>query len=225
MIGDQKNDVFYKILIVEDCISMQHRLLKILEGFNVNHENIKFSKSLKDAYNELKNYHPTLILVDLGLPDGYGQDLIKWVNTYLPNTLSMVISAWSNSDMVLSAIKAGAVGYMLKERDDVELLLALNTLALGGSPIDPFVAGKILFELRDNKIENLISTQDNCEKLSSKEIHILNQVAIGLTNKEISRKLSLSRHTIDTHIRNIYRKLSVRSRINAVKLAKEIGII
>ena len=80
---------------------MQHRLLKILEGFNVNHENIKFSKSLKDAYNELKNYHPTLILVDLGLPDGYGQDLIKWVNTYLPNTLSMVISAWSNSDMVL----------------------------------------------------------------------------------------------------------------------------
>ena len=225
MLGDQEFGVFNKILIVEDCISMQNRLLKILGNFNINHENIKFSRTLKDAYVELINYQPTLILVDLGLPDGYGQDLIKWINIHLPDTISMVVSAWSNEDIVLSAIKAGAAGYMLKERDDEELLFSLNTLALGGSPIDPFVARKILFELRNNKIDDFIYIKDNYEKLSSREIYILNQVAIGMTNKEISKKLSLSRHTIDTHIRNIYKKLSVKSRINAVKVAKEIGLI
>ncbi|MBP6117042.1 MAG: response regulator transcription factor [Neisseriaceae bacterium] len=225
-----QNSHFGTALIVEDCPTMRTRLQGILQQCPV--ADIHFAASLAQAYAFLEQQDiPKLILVDMGLPDGNGTELIQWVQTRLPETIMVVVSAWATQEIVLSALRAGAVGYLLKEREDQELIHALQTVAKGGAPIDPFVAKRILQELQPNpapsstpmNITALVA--DSHEALSHREKNILEWVAQGLTNREISEELSLSRHTVDTHIRNIYRKLAVTSRIQALQAAKQLGLL
>ncbi len=207
---------------------MRTRLQDILRQCHITE--VSFAPTLADAYTFLEQQDlPSLILVDMGLPDGNGTELIQWVHARLPETVMVVVSAWATQEIVLSALRAGAVGYLLKERDDHELIQALQTVAKGGAPIDPFVAKRILQELQPDAappqpITPLIEAE-RYEVLSHREQNILEWVAQGLTNREISEELSLSRHTVDTHIRNIYRKLAVSSRIQALQAAKQLGLL
>ncbi|MGH8816336.1 MAG: LuxR C-terminal-related transcriptional regulator, partial [Achromobacter pestifer] len=179
--------------------------------------------SLAEARACLASQPVALALVDLGLPDGSGIDLIADMHAADPGLAILVISAWCTEDAILAALRAGATGYVLKERDDIEVSLSLRSVLRGGAPIDPFVARRIIDELRPRPSEQ--SDTVTSEILSPRESQILRLVAEGLANREIAEQLFLSRYTVECHIKHIYRKLAVSSRTRAVHAARSRGLL
>ena len=135
------------VLIVEDEGLIQERLKNILTELGYSKEMLIFAKNLQQAFTEIEQQPVSLALVDLGLPDGNGIELIEKLRALDSNAMILVISAWSTQESLFSAIKAGATGYVLKERDDAEVLLSIRSILRGGAPIDPFIAQEILKQI------------------------------------------------------------------------------
>jgi DNA-binding NarL/FixJ family response regulator len=135
------------VLIVEDEGLIQERLRNILAELGYDNDGLIFAKNLKEAFLHIEQQHISLALVDLGLPDGNGIELIEKLRAQDSSALILVISAWSTQESLFSAIKAGATGYVLKERDDAEVLLSIRSILRGGAPIDPFIAQEILKQI------------------------------------------------------------------------------
>ena len=216
------------VIILEDEPIIQKRLQRVLTELGYENETLHFVSNLKQAFEKMEEIPISLALVDLGLPDGNGVEFIEKLRERDASALILVISAWSTQASLFSAIKAGATGYVLKERDDAEVLLAIRSILRGGAPIDPFIAREILAQIavqdetQDKNEENLPS---DMEALTNREKEILDLVAQGLSNREISEQLFVSRYTVESHIKHIYRKLSVSKRTKAVSAARTLGII
>lgn len=219
------------VIVVEDEPLIQTRLKKILLEIGYQQEDLFFAQSLAQANILLEKNSASFALVDLGLPDGNGIEFISTLKQYDPTITILVISAWSTEDVILKALSAGATGYVLKERDDLEVSLAIRSVLRGGAPIDPFIAQKILKLLqlteksRTMTNKNKIKPNDEYENLSKREHEILTLVARGLSNKEIADLLFISRYTVESHIKHIYRKLAVCTRTKAVDTARTLGLL
>ncbi|RQO36347.1 DNA-binding response regulator [Herminiimonas sp. KBW02] len=211
------------VLLVEDEQLIQRRLEGLLQQLGYTPDALVTASSLAEARICLANQPIALALVDLGLPDGSGIDLIAEMHTADPSLAILVISAWCTEDAILAALRAGATGYVLKERDDMEVLLSIRSVLRGGAPIDPFVARRIIDELKP-KAEQATDTASG-ETLSPRENEILSLVAQGLSNREIAEQLHLSRYTVECHVKHIYRKLAVSSRTRAIHEARSRGLI
>ncbi len=212
------------MIVVEDEPLIQHRLAEILQNIGYTSDQLFFAENLAKANEILEMHSASIALVDLGLPDGNGIEFIKTLKNYDPTILILVISAWSTEDHILQAIAAGATGYVLKERDDLEVTLSIRSIIRGGAPIDPFIARKIL-QLAIMEDANKSLTKENTSVLTKREYEILQLVDKGLSNKEISLKLNLSKYTVESHVKHIYRKLEVCTRIKAVGVARDLGIL
>ncbi|AXQ22106.1 DNA-binding response regulator [Acinetobacter wuhouensis] len=219
------------VIVVEDEPLIQQRLNDILLAIGYQAENLYFAQDLSQANKLLEKYSASFALVDLGLPDGNGIEFIESLKKYDPTITILVISAWSTEDAILNALSAGATGYVLKERDDLEVSLSIKSVLRGGAPIDPFIAQKILKQLQlnekitPNKPSNEQKTNDIEAVLSKREMGILELVSQGLSNKEIADQLSLSRYTVESHIKHIYRKLAVCNRAKAIDTARHLGLL
>lgn len=218
------------VIILEDEPIIQNRLRRILTELGYDNETLHFVSNLKEAFEKIEEIPVSLALVDLGLPDGNGVEFIEKLRERDSNASILVISAWSTQSSLFSAIKAGATGYVLKERDDSEVLLAIRSILRGGAPIDPFIAREILSQIAvqentQDKSEQQGALPADMEALTNREKEILDLVAQGLSNREISEQLFVSRYTVESHIKHIYRKLSVSKRTKAVSAARTLGII
>ena len=218
------------VIILEDELIIQNRLRRILTDLGYENETLHFVFNLKEAFEKIEEIPIALALVDLGLPDGNGVEFIEKLRERDSSALILVISAWSTQSSLFSAIKAGATGYVLKERDDSEVLLAIRSILRGGAPIDPFIAREILSQIAvqensQDKSEHREALPSDMEALTNREKEILDLVAQGLSNREISEQLFVSRYTVESHIKHIYRKLSVSKRTKAVSAARTLGII
>ncbi|TCB79497.1 response regulator [Acinetobacter sp. ANC 4173] len=218
------------VIILEDEPIIQNRLRRILTELGYETETLHFVSNLKEAFAKIEEIPISLALVDLGLPDGNGIEFIERLRERDTSALILVISAWSTQSSLFSAIKAGATGYVLKERDDAEVLLAIRSILRGGAPIDPFIAREILNQIAVQENSHDKSQQHDAlpvdmEALTNREKEILDLVAQGLSNREISEQLFVSRYTVESHIKHIYRKLSVSKRTKAVSAARTLGII
>jgi DNA-binding NarL/FixJ family response regulator len=211
------------VLLVEDEPLVRRRLEGLLLQLGYQPDALVHAGSLAEARACLANQPVALALVDLGLPDGSGIDLIAEMHAADPGLAILVISAWCTEDAILAALRAGATGYVLKERDDLEVSLSLRSVLRGGAPIDPFVARRIIDELRPRPTEQPDTASG--EILSPRESQILRLVAEGLANREIAEQLFLSRYTVECHIKHIYRKLAVSSRTRAVHAARSRGLL
>ncbi|WP_225617019.1 LuxR C-terminal-related transcriptional regulator [Variovorax sp. 38R] len=221
-------DLPVPVLIVEDDALMQRRIVGILNQLGYANDALVLAGTLADARIELARQPFALVLVDLGLPDGNGVELITQMSASNASMNAddgpgiLVISAWSTDDLILNALRAGATGYVLKERDDLELLLSIRSVLRGGAPIDPFIARRIL-DL--TQAPPATPGRVGEDVLTARELQILQLVAEGLTNREIAEQIFLSRHTVECHIKNIYRKLTVSSRTRAVFAARSRGLL
>ncbi|MGO3889820.1 MAG: response regulator [Paenalcaligenes sp.] len=219
------------VLIVEDDNLVQQRLDLILQQLGYTPDALVFAANLAEARAKLAEHPVALALVDLGLPDGNGLDLIAELSAADPALGILVISAWSTEDAILAALRAGATGYVLKEREDVEVALSIRSVLRGGAPIDPFMARRIIAELQPAPAAPAVApqppepTQAANGTLTVREQEILQLVADGLTNREIAEKLELSRFTVECHVKHIYRKLAVSSRTRAVVIARSQGLL
>lgn len=219
--GDNTGIQLDPALIVEDNAATQQRIARLLRHVVGDGLRIDAAGSIAAAKAHIEQQAPALALIDIGLPDGSGIELIGWLHAHHPRTATVVISAWGDEETVLAALRAGAIGYLLKEREDAELEFALQSIHRGGSPIDPFVARRILSLLPAAPIQ---ATHAD-DALTEREAEILDLVARGHSNREIAELLSLSRFTIEGYTKAIYRKLAVRSRTAAVFEAKSRGLL
>lgn len=219
------------VIIVEDEPLIQKRLTGILVDIGYSISDLYFAQNLAQAKEQLSLHSASFALVDLGLPDGNGIEFIEILKNYDPTITVLVISAWSTEDAILNALSAGATGYVLKERDNLEVTLSIRSVLRGGAPIDPFIAQKILKQLQfntkntSNKSLNDSKAIDNEGVLSKRELGILELVSQGLSNKEIADQLNISRYTVESHIKHIYRKLAVCNRAKAVDTARNLGLL
>lgn len=224
------------VLIVEDDLPMQARLRHILLSLGYPADALISAHTIAQALACTADHPVAMALVDIGLPDGSGLALIDTLRANDPSLTILVISAWSTEDIILASLRAGATGYVLKERDDMEISLSIRSVLRGGAPIDPFIARRILALLpaqspgtSGNDAESGHASAPPApsasDALSPRETQILTLVANGLTNREIAEELNISQYTAACHIKNIYRKLSVSSRTKAIHEARVRGLL
>ncbi|KQW64724.1 response regulator transcription factor [Variovorax sp. Root411] len=221
-------------LIVEDDPAMQERLRYVLSTLGCEEKHIAVTDSVAGAQQLLGKRSYGVVLVDIGLPDGSGVDLIGWLRAHHPGIPAVVISAWRTEEVIFAALRAGAIGYLLKERDDLELSIALRSIEQGGAPIDPSIARHILAWLATQQASADTQAQapgeataaaDAPAVLTRREHKILELVSQGLSNRDMAESLSISKLTVECHTKNIYRKLAVNSRTEAVFQARRHGLL
>jgi DNA-binding NarL/FixJ family response regulator len=177
-----------------------------------------------EALRLLETSAADVLLVDLGLPDGSGLEVIRRTKARHPECEVMVVSAFGDEEHVVAAIAAGASGYLLKDALAEPFLGTIRELHGGGSPISPSIARIILNYARNPGAPPQPGLPGECE-LAEREQEILSLVAKGFNFQEIGRLLGISNNTVKTHIYRIYRKLSVHSRGEAVFEAKRLGLL
>ncbi len=209
------------VLLVEDKPRTRQRIASAISASPRLHL-LGTAANVAEGRSALERDRPDVLLTDLGLPDGSGIELIREVRERSLPTQSMVITVFADEDHVISAVEAGATGYLLKDALDDEIADSICELAAGGSPISPSIARHILrrFQSVSGPAE-----RSGGPDLSERELEVLTLVAKGFSSPEIARILELSPHTIKTHVRHIYGKLEVGSRGEAVYEAVQRGIL
>jgi DNA-binding NarL/FixJ family response regulator len=213
------------ILLVEDDAPTLWRLQEALTkaGFEV-----RPAANLAEARDSLAQGAPRVLLTDLQLPDGHGNDLIRETRARFPETEIMVISNLGDEESVISAITVGATGYLLKDAFPADIAATVHELVAGHSPISASIA-RFIVRRTQNASERAAETPSgpalNTAKLTPREIDILWGIAKGFSYAEIAGHLGLSRQTVPGHIKSIYRKLEVHTRGEAVFEAVQQGLI
>lgn len=162
---------------------------------------------------------PDVLLVDVRLPDGDGIELLPLITRHA-HCRALVVSALGDEATVLRAIENGAAGYLLKDQDPQAITAAIRAVAEGGAPVSPRLAMYLLDRLRGRH-----SQGEARDVLTGRERDILDGLARGMSYAEIAADRHVSYHTINTHVKTIYRKLAVRSRNQAVYKALHNGIV
>ena len=212
----------HDILIVEDREETSRRLRAAIDGSDdlaVCH----VAHTVQDGLDALFETRPRLVLTDLGLPDGSGIEIVKAVIETDWTCAALVISVFGDEARVLSAIGAGARGYILKNSGTDTIADDIRAVLEGGSPISPQIARYFLTLVTDHQRVEQIQSGDI--DLTQREREILAIVARGYKRAEIGKQLGISVGTVGNHIHNIYKKLKVSSNIEAVSRATKMGIL
>lgn len=176
-----------------------------------------------EALAQLQGPAADVLLVDLGLPDGSGIDVIRAAQAAWPGCAVMVTTAFGDEAHVIASIEAGASGYLLKDGPAQYVVQEIRTLQQGGSPISPLIARRVLQRLR---VAPPPAAPPGGEAvLSQREAQVLELAAKGFQFDEIAQRLQVSRHTVQTFVRRIYAKLEVHSKMEAVNEARRMGLL
>lgn len=221
------------VAIVEDGVLMRQRLTSLIEAdasFR-----LAFSvESLQQAFAAMEREVPDALLVDLGLPDGNGLDLIRYVAQSGLSCQTLVISVFGEDDRVFECIEAGASGYLIKGQGDADLAEHLRELFSGGSPVSPRIARRLMMEVRQARMGDSMQSEirhpaspelAKPDELTYKEYETLSQLALGYSYHEVSLRMGVTVNTVRFHVKSIYSKLYVSSRSQAVYEAGRRGWI
>ena len=170
-----------------------------------------------------------VLIVDLGLPDGSGIDIIRATHAKWPDCNVMVSTTFGDELHVMQSLEAGATGYLLKDSEPKNLIDEIRSLHNGGSPISPLIARKILTRFRNENKKNVTLNEKASVKLnvglSMREQEVLEYITKGFSSNEIAGLMSVSPHTILTYVRRIYTKLKVTSKAEAIYEARSQGLL
>ncbi len=174
-------------------------------------------KDFLEKMEEFKSNTPDIVLMDIDMPVMNGIDAVSVASEVYPNTKFLIFTVFDDDAKVFEAIKSGAIGYLLKdEKVDVVIDAIHQIITYGGSPMSPSIARKALKLLMNSESGSQVK---EASTLSDREMDILKALVEGFDHKEVAEKLFISPHTVRTHISNIYQKLHVKNRAQAVKLA------
>lgn len=184
--------------------------------------------------------HPLdVMLIDLGLPDGSGLDLIRLAHLHRPHCEALVVSMFGDEDNVLASIEAGALGYIHKDAAPDDIAQTILDMKGGASPISPMIARRVLARYRALQAQTPVSpplapgrvegsgtvAREEQAHLSGREQEVLALIARGFSYAEIARLKEVSVHTVQTHIKSLYSKLAVHSKSEAVYEATRMGLL
>lgn len=197
-----------RIAIVEDDAETRNNITAFLVATPEFHVTGSYADS-ETALRECDFAACDLLLTDIDLPGKSGIELIRELRPKFARLQCMVLTVFEDDDHVFNALKAGATGYILKGARPGKLIDAIDEIMAGGSPMTGTIARKVMDSFRQHEILQ-------SERLTERENGLLKQLAAGLRYKEIAEQLEISIETVRTHIRNIYQKLEVQSRTEAL---------
>jgi DNA-binding NarL/FixJ family response regulator len=175
--------------------------------------------TLRQAIDTLPGLQPHVVLVDVHLPDGTGIECVRQLSVTMPETEFVMLTCYHDSDLLFDALAAGAHGYLIKPARVDELLAAIHDVVAGGAPMSSMVARRIVrsFERPTPPALAPLPVAEDTVTLAPREREVLDLLATGAMYKEVAKHLGVSRNTVITHIRRIYKKLHVHSRHHAVE--------
>lgn len=212
-----------RVMIVEDDPVFLNRFC----GFVASDPELELFAALRDgksARETLALDAPDILVIDLGLPDISGIEIIRETAQRYPKTDIMVVTVFGDEGHVIASIEAGATGYLLKDSLPMEFVELIRQLRAGGSPVSPMIARQLLKKFRAPGSE-VVAANPEQRELSGRETEILSLIAKGFSFSEIAGLLEISPHTVTTYVKKIYQKLAVHSRGEAVYEASKLGII
>ena len=198
-----------RVSIVEDLTEVREGLIELVQS----DEELSMVSSFKDAESavqRLPGLQADVVIMDINLPGMSGIECIKIIKEKCPDTQFMMFTVYENDEKVLQALRAGATGYLLKRTDPQRILEGIKELNQGGSPMSSNIARKLLTIF----VHERVVTKK--EILSGRENEVLQLLADGLLYKEIANRLFIGHGTVRQHIHNIYEKLHVHNRTEAV---------
>lgn len=213
------NDPKIRIIIADDHAIVRKGICALLmtePGLEVVGE----SENGKEAVAQAKLLKPDVILMDLMMPEMDGIEATREITAILPETRILVLTSFAGNDQVFPAIKAGALGYLLKDSSPVELVHAIQQVFHGESSLHPAIARKVLQELAKPAATHLTT-----DPLTERELDVLRLLAQGQSNRDISEGLFVSEATVRTHVSNILAKLHLASRTQAALYALREGLV
>ncbi|MGD0855643.1 MAG: response regulator transcription factor [Dehalococcoidia bacterium] len=208
-----------KILIVDDHPVVREgigAMLKREPDFKIVGEAANGLEALEQA----RELSPDVILMDLRMPEMDGVEAITKIKEAKPEIKFIILTTYSDDEYIFKGIAAGARAYLLKDAPRDELFKAIRAVSRGESLIQPVVASRVL-----DKLAELSRKNPGAETLSEREVEVLRLMAKGVSNSNIAEELSITQSTVKTHITNIFQKLNVTTRTEAVTTALKRGII
>ena len=206
-----------RIVLVDDHHIVRRGLRSFLESFpdlTIAGE----AASGEEALQQIEEWLPDVAIVDLLMPGGMdGIEAIRRIRALTPHTQVVALTSTTDDARAIAALKAGAISYIRKGSDPKTLLAALRGAARGQAVLDPAIASAVLQELSGQK--------KSASALSEREQEVLQQIALGRTNREIAEKLIVGEETVKTHVGNILAKLHLSHRIQAVIYALKNGLV
>lgn len=205
------------VAIVEDDLSIREGIAFLIAhspGFRC----VAVCASAEDALHKLSAQAPDIVLMDIGLPGMSGIECISRLKASSPGAQIMMLTVFEDDERIFQSLAAGATGYLLKKTPPAKLLEAIKDLHEGGSPMSNQIARRVV-----EVFQRAPAASTPVVAISKREHEILICLAQGLLYKEIAATLGVSIHTVRTHLRNIYEKLHVRSRTEAVNAVYGTG--
>jgi DNA-binding NarL/FixJ family response regulator len=216
------------IMLVDDDVGFQQRVAHAV-GATSDLELRTMATTRAQGLQALAGPPADVVLVDLGLPDGSGLDVITEAYRAWPRCAIMVSTAFGDEMHVMRSLEAGASGYLLKDGGPDRIAEEIRILYQGGSPISPLIARQILtrFRVRDEvRLPVAPAPADGTRSsLSARERQVLEFMTKGFTSDEIAKLMAVSRHTVLTFVRRIYKKLEVTSKTEAIYEARQQGFM
>lgn len=206
-----------RIALVEDDVHFQNALTAAMDTAP-DMKLLGVASTRSQGLRLLDGSPADVLLVDLGLPDGSGIDVVRAAHTRWPACNIMISTTFGDETHVMQSLEAGASGYLLKDSTLEKLLSEIRSLHAGGSPISPLIARQILTRLRP-------AARAEGAVLSAREQEVLEFITKGFSSNEIASLMSVSHHTVHTYVRRIYAKLEVNSRTEAIYEARNQGLL
>ena len=214
-----------RILLVDDQALFReglHTLLSVHDDLQVVGE----ASNGQEAIDAVGKLAPDVVLMDLRMPVLNGVAATRQISESSPNSRVIVLTTFDDDDYIFDGLRAGAVGYLLKDVPSAKLVEAIRAAARGESFLQPSVAAKVVAEFsRMSGAKTADPQEDLVEPLSERELEILGVLATGASNREIANQLYITEWTVKNHVTNILGKLAVRDRTQAALKAKEMGLI
>ena len=201
-----------RLLVVDDHEVVRQGLVALLERREI-FQVVAEAGSVAESIEQARRHRPDVVIMDVRLPDGSGIEACRAIRAELPDTKVVMLTSYPDEEAVLSAIVAGASGYLLKQIRGRDLVAALETVGRGGSLLDPAVTERVLDRIR--RIATGSSETDELSQLTTQERRILLLVAEGKTNKEIAAEIFLSDKTVKNYVSSILAKLNLERRAQA----------
>ncbi len=210
-----------KIVIYEDNYDLRESLAVLLRG-TAGFEVLATFPNCKDIESQIKQLQPNVVLMDIDMPIKNGLEGLRIVHENYPAIDVIMLTVFESNEYIFDAIRAGAVGYLLKKSSPLEIINAIKEVQDGGSPMTPIIARKVLqFFPQITHIEE----KNETESLSEREIEVLKLLTKGFTYRMAAYELNISVETIRTYIKRIYAKLHVHSNTEAVAVALQKKLV
>lgn len=214
-----------RILLVDDQTLFREGLQTLLSVHD-DLEVVGEASNGQEAIEAVGKLSPDVVLMDLRMPVLNGVAATRQITEATPQSRVIVLTTFDDDDYVFDGLRAGAVGYLLKDVPSAKLVEAIRAAARGESFLQPSVAAKVVAEFsRMSGLYTADPQQTLVEPLSERELEILGVLATGASNREIANTLFITEGTVKNHVTNILGKLGVRDRMQAALKAKELGII